>query len=74
MPSILLAADSPLGHVLDHGHVWSQIEWVGELGLSIHAIMLVVSAVTLLAAMFLAVWDISAREMAKRDGLPPPKT
>lgn len=59
MPSILLAADSPLGHVLDHGHVWSQIEWVGELGLSIHAIMLVVSAVTLLAAMFLAASRIS---------------
>ncbi len=54
MPSILLAADSPLGHVLDHGHVWSEIQWVGELGLSIHAVMLVVSAVTLLAAMFLA--------------------
>lgn len=59
MPSILLAADSPLGHVLDHGHVWSQIQWVGELGLSIHAIMLVVSAVTLLAAMFLAASRIS---------------
>ncbi len=54
MPSILLAADSPLGHVLDHGHVWSEMQWVGEFGLTIHAVMLVISAVTLLAAMALA--------------------
>ena len=57
MPKLLLAADSPLGHVVNQQEtIWNEIQWVGEIGnvASTHVIMLVSGGILLLVAMLIA--------------------
>ena len=57
LSKLLLAADTPLGHVVNQQEtLWSEIQWVGEIGnvASTHVIMLVTGGILLLFAMLLA--------------------
>jgi F-type H+-transporting ATPase subunit a len=56
LSNLLLAADSPLGHVINGESVWSTISWVGEIGdvASLHEVMLVIGGVVLVLGLFFA--------------------
>lgn len=56
LPNLLLAADSPLGHVINGESVWSTISWVGEIGdvASLHEVMLVLGGIVLVLGLFFA--------------------
>ena len=66
MSNLLLAADSPLGHVLNGKSMWSDISWVGEIGdvASLHEVMLVLGGILLVLGLMFA----ASRIRTGRDG------